>query len=163
LTILDQWKGENSWRGRIPVDGKSLPLVPDALFLISDNRTESEATIFLETDNHTEPLRRTTMLQSSFFRKCAAYWQYWADERRPKGEPMLVLTVAKTPERAEALRLTAQAVNAEGRGLNLFWFTSEQAWQISTPEQFLYEPIWTTAARGERQALFAGSAERKTH
>ena len=75
---------------------------------------------------------------------------------------MLVFTVAKTPERAEALRLTAQAINAEGHGLNLFWFTNEQAWQISTPERFLYEPIWTTAA-GERQALFAGEAERKTH
>jgi hypothetical protein len=43
-----------------PVDGKSLPLVPDALLLISDNRIDRETTIFLETDNHTEPRRRTT-------------------------------------------------------------------------------------------------------
>jgi hypothetical protein len=54
---------------------------------------------------------------------------------------MLVFTVAKTPERAEALRLTAQGVDAEGRGLNLFWFTNEQTWDISTPERFLYERI----------------------
>jgi hypothetical protein len=162
LVSVDQWIGENGWRGRIDVDGESLPLVPDAIFLLSDKRTDREATIFLETDNSTEPLRRKAMEQSSFFKKCAAYWQYWADELRPKGEPMLVFTVAKTPERAEALRQAAQAVDDDGRGLNLFWFASESSWQISKPEQFLYEPVWTTAA-GERQALFVGTAERETH
>jgi hypothetical protein len=153
LISLDGWQGENVWRVQVPIKGTFLPLVPDAVFILSDNRTDREATIFLETDNNTEPLRRTTMVQSSFYKKCLAYWQYWADEIKPRHETMLVFTVAKTPERAEALRLTAQTIDAEGRGLNLFWFTSEQTWDISAPERFLYEPIWTTAA-GERQALF---------
>jgi hypothetical protein len=153
LITLDQWLGEGAWRGRIAVDGTHLPLVPDAVFFLSDNRSEAEAMVFFEADNGTEPLRRTTMAQSSFFKKCAAYWQYWADEIGPRGEIMLVLTVAKTPERAEALRLTARAVDADGRGLNLFWFTSERAWDMATPGNFLYEPIWTTAA-AERHALF---------
>jgi hypothetical protein len=69
LVSVDQWIGENGWRGRIPVDGASLPLVPDAVFLLSDNRTDREAMVFLETDNSTEPLRRTTVVQSSFFKK----------------------------------------------------------------------------------------------
>jgi hypothetical protein len=153
LITLDQWLGEGEWRGRIAVDGTDLPLVPDAVFLLSDHRSDAEAMVFFEADNSTEPLRRTTMAQSSFFKKCAAYWQYWADEIRPRREMMLVLTVAKTPERAEALRLTARAVDAEGRGLNLFWFTSERAWDMVAPENFLYEPIWSTAG-GERRRLF---------
>ncbi len=72
LIQIDQWAGENNWRGRITVNGESLPLVPDAVFLISDKRTGREVTAFLETDNNTEPLRRSTMVQSSFFKKCAA-------------------------------------------------------------------------------------------
>lgn len=154
LIKIEQWVGENGWKGRVRVRGDSLPLVPDAVILVSDNRSDREATIFLETDNSTEPLRRTTMVQSSFFRKCAAYWQYWTDEIRPRHETMIVLTVAKTAERAEALRLSARAVDEEGRGLNLFWFADEQAWDALIPEQFLYQPIWTTAA-GEQLALFA--------
>jgi hypothetical protein len=57
---------QDGWKGRLRLRGDSLPLVPDAVFLVSDNRSDREATIFLETDNSTEPLRRTTMLQSSF-------------------------------------------------------------------------------------------------
>jgi hypothetical protein len=66
---------------------------------------------------------------------------------------MIVLTVAKTAERAEALRLSARAVDEEGRGLNLFWFADEEAWDVLTPEQFLYQPVWTTAV-GEKRAVF---------
>jgi hypothetical protein len=153
LITLDQWSGENEWRGRVAVDGDSLPLIPDGVFIVSDNRSDAEAMAFLEADNSTEPLRRTTMVQSSFFKKCVAYWQYWNDEIRPRHESMIVLTVAKTAERAEALRITAKAVDEEGRGLNLFWFTHEPAWEIATPDKFLYQPIWTTAG-GETRALF---------
>ncbi len=93
------------------------------------------------------------MTQSSFFKKCVAYWRYWMDEIRPRHESMIVLTVAKTAERALKLRFTAKAVYEEGRGLNLFWFTHERAWEIATPDKFLYRPIWTTAG-GEARALF---------
>ena len=153
LVTLDQWSGENEWRGRIAVDGDSLPLIPDAVFILSDHRSDAQALVFLEADNSTEPLRRTTMAQSSFFKKCLAYWHYWIDEIRPRHETMLVFTVAKTPDRAEALRLTTESVDEKGRGLNLFWFTHEATWEIATPEKFLYEPIWTTAA-GDQVALF---------
>ncbi len=153
LVSLDQWMGENAWRGRVSVDGESLPLIPDGVFIVSDHRSDAEAMVFLEADNSTEPLRRATMTQSSFFKKCVAYWRYWIDEIRPRHESMIVLTVAKTAERAEALRLTAKAIDEEGRGLNLFWFTHEPAWEIATPDQFLYRPIWTTAG-GETRALF---------
>ena len=153
LIKIEHWVEEDGWKGRLRLRGDSLPLVPDAVFLVSDNRSDREATIFLETDNSTEPLRRTTMLQSSFFRKCAAYWQYWTDEIRPRHETMIVLTVAKTAERAEALRLSARAVDEEDRGLNLFLFADEHAWDVLAPEHFLYEPVWTTAG-DEQRTLF---------
>ncbi len=66
---------------------------------------------------------------------------------------MIVLTVAKTAERAETLRQTAKTVDEQGRGLNLFWFAHEPAWEIAKPDKFLYEPIWTTA-NDEHRALF---------
>jgi hypothetical protein len=152
LARLDRWMGDSEWRGRINVDGEVLPLVPDAVFLLSDGEGRREELIFLEADNHTMPLERRGFSQSSFRKKCIAYWQYWADELRPQKESMLVLTVAKTPERAEALRRTAAQTDAEGRGLNLFWFTSERAWNVTSPECFLYKPIWTSAA-GNRRVL----------
>ncbi len=149
---LDRWMGESQWRRRIDVDGETLPLVPDAVFLVSAGNGRQEL-VFLETDNHTMPLERRGFSQSSFKKKCVAYWQYWADELRPQKDSMLVLTVAKTPARAEALRRTAAQTDSEGRGLNLFWFTNESAWTVTTPERFLHEPIWTSAA-GKQQALF---------
>jgi hypothetical protein len=66
---------------------------------------------------------------------------------------LIVLTVAKTAARAEALRETAKKTDPQGRGLNLFWFTSEDQWTSTEPERFLYEPIWVTAA-GEQRSLF---------
>jgi len=153
LAMLDRWLGESQWRGRIKVDGDVLPLVPDAVFLLSDPERRRQELIFMEADNHTMPLERRSLAHSSFQKKCIAYWQYWADEMRPRKETMLVLTIAKTPERAEALRRTAAQTDSEGRGLNVFWFANELAWNMTEPEKILYEPIWTTAA-GERQALF---------
>lgn len=143
---LDRWMGESQWRGRINVGGEVLPIVPDAVFLVSDASKARQELVFLETDNHTMPLERRGFSQRPFRKKCIAYWTYWADELRPQKESMLVLTVAKTPERAEALRRTAAHTDSEGRGLNLFWFTSEQDWDLARPERFLCEPIWTTAA-----------------
>jgi hypothetical protein len=153
LITVEDWLGENEWRGRIAVEDESLPLIPDGVFIVSDNLSDAEAMIFLETDNSTEPLRRTTMVQSSFFKKCVAYWHYWIDEIRPRRESMIVLTVAKTAERAETLRQTAKTVDERGRGLNLFWFAHEAEWEIATPGKFFHEPIWTTA-NDEHRALF---------
>jgi hypothetical protein len=153
LISLDQWSGENTWRGRVTVGGVSLPIIPDAIFIVADNSSGAQAMVFLEVDNGTEPVRRSSMLQSSFYKKCMAYWHYWIHEIRPRHESMIVLTVAKTIERAEALRLAAKAVDEQGRGLNLFWFGAEPAWKINEPEGFLYETAWTSPSN-ERHSVF---------
>lgn len=153
LAVVRRWLGESEWRGRINVQGETIPLVPDAVFIVADTAGKRQELVFLEADNNTMPLTRRELGQSSFRKKCLAYWQYWAEEMRPKHESMLVLTIAKTPERAEALRKTAAKTDTSGRGLNIFWFTSEPCWEIMRPERFFHEPIWATAA-GERRALF---------
>ncbi len=154
LVDLDNWTGENDWRQRIRVAGHDLPLVPDATFLIGDNRTDREARVLLEVDNHSEPLTRSGLDQTSFLKKTIAYWHYWDRVIRPTGTGFIVLTIAKSPERAERLRLTAARTDPHARALNLFWFTSEDRWSIADPETFLYRPIWRTAG-GETRALFA--------
>jgi hypothetical protein len=155
LVAVD-WQGENGWRERVRVGGRTLTLVPDATFLLAERTTDAEAPCFLEADNGTEPLTRTDLEQSSFAGKCALYWTYWNEVLRPQRAGMIVLTVAKRRDRAEALRQVAARADPTGRGhgSNLFWFTSEEDWTIAEPETFLYAPIWRTPA-GERRALLA--------
>lgn len=154
LIDLEMWLGDKAFRDRIVAHGREFPIVPDATFKIRDVQTGMSAAVFLEVDNATEPLTRTDFRQSHFLKKCVGYWHYWGRVlRRSTPERMLVLTVAKTPAWADALRRTAARVDAAGRGINLFWFTNEQQWDVTTPERFLYDPIWTTAA-GEVSVLF---------
>jgi hypothetical protein len=153
LIDLEHWTPENSWREKIRIGGVTLPVVPDATFVIGDHGTDREARVMLEVDNHTEPLTRSTYLQSSFNKKTIAYWHYWDQAVRPLGMGMIVMVIAKRPEWAEALRLTAARVDPHARGLNLFWFASETEWTPGDPDSLLYKPIWHTAG-GLRRALF---------
>lgn len=153
LVELEDWTGENQWRQRIRVGPHELPIVPDATFRLGDNRTDRETRVFLEVDNHSEPLTRSGLDQTSFLKKTTAYWHYWDRMIRPSGAGLIVMTIAKTPERAERLGLTAARTDPQGRALNLFWFTSENQWEISAPETFLYHTIWRTAS-GEDRSLF---------
>ena len=154
LLDLEEWVGENGRRLRVVLDGVPRSLAPDGSFRLVDHRTEAEAPlVFLEADNHTEPLTRIAFGQSAFRTKCVLYWHHWLSAVRPQQGAMIVLVVAKTATWAESLRRTAKEADAHGRGLNLFWFTSEDRWTITAPEEFLYAPIWTTAA-GEQRAIF---------
>jgi len=142
---LESWSGENTWRGRITVDGQLLPIVPDAVMVISVPRTGRQIPIFLETDNATEPLRRSAFEQSSFYKKVIAYREYWLKHFRPENDPMLVWTVAKTPTRAASLRDLTESIDAEQHGMNLFWFSDLTQWNLSAPERLVSAPIWKTA------------------
>ena len=151
LIDLDEWIPENQFREAVVVDGERLSMIPDATALIADTRSDRETTIFLEVDNGTAPIERTTFRQTSFGRKTAAYQTYWETVVRPKHGAMVVLTVAHTPERATALRTVTGAKHPHPR--NLFWFAAISDWGITNPERFLYEPMWRTAA-DEVRALF---------
>lgn len=156
LINIESWRGENTFRDRVAVDGMLLPVVPDATFEIS-TPARKVFRAFLEVDNSTEPLVRTNWDQSSFYKKCVAYQAYWKRVLKPHGEgAIVVLTVARTPETAERLRATAARVDDGRQGWNLFWFTSEAEIQLGEPERFLFEPIWTTVS-GRRWSIFPHS------
>ena len=149
---IETWQGENVFRDRIAVDGRQLPIVPDATFEIAAGGRRFRA--FLEVDNATEPMTRSTFDQSSFLKKCVAYHAYWKRVLRPHGEgETVVLTVAKTPAGAERLRRTAARVDDGTQGWQLFWFASEQDFSIATPDRFLFEHVWRTTS-GEAWAIF---------
>ena len=148
---LLNWQGENAFRDRINVNGRILPIVPDATFEIGAAGPRSFKA-FLEIDNSTEPLTRTDWNQSSFFKKCAAYWGYWKRILKPRGDGnFVVLTIAKTARAADRLRGTAAKADDHQAGSNLFWFTSDEE-LLSCSQALLYRPIWTTAA-GQSRAI----------
>lgn len=153
LIDIENWQGENVFRERIAVQGRQLPIVPDATFeLTTDGAKPFRA--FLEVDNATEPMTRSTFDQSSFLKKCIAYHAYWKRILRPHGEgETVVLTVAKTPAGAERLRRTAARVDDGSQGWQLFWFASEQDFSVEGPERFLFDHIWKTVS-GEAWAIF---------
>lgn len=151
---FESWQGENAFRDRIAVDGRQLPIVPDATFEIGAAGGK-RFRAFLEIDNATEPMTRSTFDQSSFMKKCIAYHAYWKRVLRPHGDSgTVVLTVAKTPAGAERLRRTAARIDDGRQGWQLFWFASEQDFSLTTPERFLFEHIWRTCS-GEAWAIFS--------
>jgi hypothetical protein len=151
LIDLDEWIPENQFRETVIVDGERISMIPDATARIADRRSDRETRTFVEVDNGTAPIERSSFRQSSFGRKTAAYQTYWETEVRPQHGAMVVLTVARTPERATALREATGAKHPYPR--NLFWFAAVTDWPITNPERFLYEPMWQTGG-GDSRALF---------
>jgi hypothetical protein len=153
LIDIENWQGENVFRERVSVNGRQLPVVPDATFeLTADGSKPFRA--FLEVDNATEPMTRSTFDQSSFLKKCVAYHAYWKRVLRPHAEgETVVLTVAKTAAGAERLRRTAARVDDGSQGWRLFWFTSEEEFSLAAPERFLFDHIWKTTS-GDAWAIF---------
>lgn len=66
----------------------------------------------------------------------------------------VVLTVAETEARTTSLQETALDADPRGRGLNLFYFTPVESWNLEQPETFSCEPIWSTPS-GEQRRLLA--------
>jgi len=151
LIDIEEWRPENQFRESVVVAGERLTMIPDATAVIADNRSDRDTTVFLEIDNGTEPIERSSFRQASFGRKTPAYQAYWETVIRPQHGAMVVLTVARTRERALALQAATGAKHPHPR--NLFWFAAISDWPITNPERFLYERMWTTGA-GENRALF---------
>jgi hypothetical protein len=111
----------------------------------------------IEADRGTMPPTRTTLAQSAFHKKALAYFAYWHEKDRLQAEleadDLVVLTVARTPQRVETLCAIARQVDPEKRGTNVFWFTTADALRVDHPDA-LGAGIWTTAAGDTDAALF---------
>ncbi len=137
--------------GRRPV---TLPLKPDATFVLEEPARSDRTVYFLEVDRHTMPAHRNELEQSSFRKKVLAYRAYWHDQRLLEHDfattDAVVLTVAESATRVASLRLSVEREDADGAARGLFWFTTRAEVITTDP---LTAAIWTTAA-GDRGSLF---------
>jgi hypothetical protein len=63
-----------------------------------------------------------------------------------------VLTVTLSDQRKDNLRLTAQGVDPNGKGLNLFWFACEKSY-ATTPQE-LAGTMWQTPQEDTPKSIF---------
>jgi len=119
------------------IQKKRLSIVPDGYFGIED--PGGRMYFFLEVD-------RSTMTNARFLNKMRAYWHWWKQggHRRKFGiESFRVLTITTTEQRKENLRRRAKEADAKQAGSGIFWFASEESYQLKEPETIL-KPIWQT-------------------
>jgi hypothetical protein len=132
------------------------PVYPDAWFVIRTARGDRH--FFLEADN-------STMRHDRMQKKLEAYFRYWMagqeeyrhDHRREKNlfaraRAFRVLTVAKSPERAENLRQVAKTADPKQAGSSLFWFAATNAYSLARPAAVL-GPIWRTPKEDAKTVL----------
>ncbi|MEM2915244.1 MAG: replication-relaxation family protein [Candidatus Bathyarchaeia archaeon] len=141
-TNLSFWIRENSQELkdyvhiRTSSGQKRLPIVPDGFFGIEDSGGTMH--FFLEAD-------RSTMTNARFLGKLRAYWLWWKQGGQ-KGlgvDNFRVLTITKTRQRMENLVELARRVDDSGKSSYMFWFTTEDNYQLEQPETILQD-IWLT-------------------
>lgn len=121
-------------------DEVSRAVIPDGYCALKTKQGITH--LFWEVDRGTER-------SEIFKRKILAYLAYAKSDlalKRFGTQQFRVLTVTKTPQRAENLRIATEKVQGKSR----FWFATRSD---ITPEEVLNEPIWQVAGRGERTAL----------
>ena len=124
-------------------------VIPDGFFALTDGA--KTAYFFLEAD-------RSTMTNARYLAKLKAYFHFWRTQVRGGNHPsgmrgFRVLTITLSEARKDNLRETAEAVDPEGRGLNLFWFAWERSY-LTMPRELL-AAIWQTPQDENRKSIFA--------
>jgi hypothetical protein len=117
------------------VDGA---VIPDGYFTLTLRGKTSH--LFLEAD-------RSTMTNARYLLKLKAYFHFWRTQVREGTHPsgmkgFRVLSVTLSEERKQNLRRIATEVDAQGRGLNMFWFACEKSYQTSADD--MLSAIWQT-------------------
>lgn len=141
------------FRWQVTVAGQILSAIPDRVFALEflcqdGNRRRSY--FFLEADRGTMPVIRSTLVQTSFYRKLIAYEATWAQsihEKRFRFHRFRVLTVTTGPER---VRSTIEACGRLNTGHGLFLFADKTI--LDRPEHILAH-IWQSGRPGETGRL----------
>jgi hypothetical protein len=124
----------------------NLPVNPDAFFGIRIPR--GRMYFFLEAD-------RSTMTNARFFNKTRAYWHYWKQKGHTKRyniENFRVLTITKSDQRANNLRQVTKQADDKQKGSLMFWFASEESYNLETSATSL-GPIWQTPVNENRHGI----------
>ncbi|HEV2693620.1 MAG TPA: replication-relaxation family protein [Verrucomicrobiae bacterium] len=125
--------------------GEKLGVTPDRVFALEFAGRDGQpdrAYFFLEADRGTMPVKRQTLLQTSFFRKLLAYEATWVQDihQRKLGiDRFRVLTVTKSPKRVQSIIAACRELQ-RGHGLFLFADTGilsadplASIWQTTVP------------------------------
>lgn len=147
---LVQWVGESELKSEydyLQIMGsqgrrKRVSLIPDSYFLIETPRGKTH--FFLELD-------RSTMKIERFVEKVLAYKAYkesGLSEKRYNTKLFRVLTVTKSQERAENLKMATEA--ATEKDDTYFWFAALDSLPI---ESFLQDGVWMRSHRSGRHVL----------
>lgn len=128
---------------------RKIAIVPDGFFGLKDTEPKPNMYFFLEAD-------QGTMDNARFLRKMRAYWVWGVkDKGHAKNfgiKSFRVLTITKSEQRKENLRKTTKNADDWQKGSPMFWFTSEQNYNMEKPESIL-KPIWQTAKDDRHRSL----------
>jgi hypothetical protein len=145
--VLEHWLADGVIRESVSFEDDRetgrVPVAPDAFFglrLLNEPEGRNRIYAFLEAD-------RGTMTTKRFLVKMSGYWHYWqsgAAQEKLHIKNFLVVTVARTTERAASLLSATATVDAPlHRGLRMFLFGSEQSY-VSGNFARILDPVWTT-------------------
>lgn len=132
-----------------------LGVVPDRVFALDTTRNDGRVeriVFFLEADRGTMPVRRSSLSQTSFYRKLLAYSATWAQalHRRRLGiQRFRVLTVTTSAKRVQSM---VDACRELERGQGLFLFADKE---ILENLAILIDPIWQTGRPDQKASLIS--------
>jgi len=149
---LAGWRVPEKSLARIRIGRFRTAVIPDASFSL-ERRDGQLAHFYLEAD-------RGTMTKDRFLRKLQAYWQL----SQRKGiadipDAFRVLTVTNSLRRTENLRIAAKTADPKHKGSRMFYFVTQDAYDLKHPEAVL-EHIWRTPADPELCSLLEGRKDR---
>jgi hypothetical protein len=150
------WRQDNDLRDHVEVVGsgktKTLPIAPDGYFAIEDER--GKMYWFLEAD-------RYTMDHHRFFLKMKAYYLWWekkghTDKFDIKNFRVLTICPNNTMlERRLEVTKKVKVAKSNGKeipvGIKLFWFLSEESYDLAKPESVL-KSVYYVARKDEEKA-----------
>jgi hypothetical protein len=121
-----------------------ISLVPDAAFGLRFLDRSKEKYFFFEADRATMPIRRASLLRSSFYKKMLGYHAVW--EKRILGKTfhfrdVRVLTMTTSNERIENMIEVGREMDPRKKGLGMFLFTTQDLLSLEHPEK-VFQKIW---------------------
>ena len=124
-------------------------ITPDVYFVIKPEHEPKPLFYACEIDRGTMPVKRSSFMQSSFYKHVAKYLEYWNIIGCP--ENFNVLTVTTNDERQKQFHELVTGVSRDKA--NLFWFTTKDKLSLEYAEDLLFGEIWTTGT-GEQGSIF---------
>lgn len=120
----------------------TIGVVPDQVFGLHFLKTNEAVFFFLEADQSTMPLRRSSFNSSSYLKKLVAYWGSKEAVKKIFGfDSFRVLTLAISKPRVDNMIQLNKDVDDWKKGMRMFYFSEEKNITVENPGQVLAK-IW---------------------